>query len=230
MQDDPVSNAGEEEFKFVMVPDSDDARLFIELSNYGADLAEARHALDLAITSRGDGSQLEHAGAYLIAFAIIAYCRTYFPSNVRKRLTEHIDIPGDLTDIHRIVGEFRNTTIAHSQSKLATTFAMGVLERTTLEVRDVMATTMSQTLPPPLVKRFRDLVQTADDLLSEVTEQVRRRLVEQLTGSDKARIVAEGPLVTTVDALDADFAPRTRRRPYPSSYTRYWSEASPHVN
>ena len=217
--DGPVNSAEEPVFKVVTVPDSEDARLFVELSSYGADLAEARHALDLAIKSRGEGSELEDAGAYLIAFAVVAYCRTYFPSNVRKPLTDHIAIPDELSDIHRLVGAFRNTTIAHSQSNLATTFPVGVLDAATLRVRDVTATTVSQTLPPPLVERFRELIEAADDLLFEVTEPVRQRLVEQLSGSDLARMIDEGGQLKIVDATDADFAPRTRRRPYPTSHT-----------
>ena len=51
--DDGSVNSNERPvFNVVTVPDSADARLFVELSSYGADLAEARHALDLAIKSR----------------------------------------------------------------------------------------------------------------------------------------------------------------------------------
>jgi len=224
--DGRVNSAEESIFKFVMVPDSADARLFVELSSYGADLAEARDALDLVIKYRGEGSQLGDAGAYLIAFAVIAYCRTYFHSNVRKPLTDHIVVPVEFIEIHRLVGAFRNTTIAHSQSKLATTFPVGILDAATLRVRDVTATTVSQTLPSPLVERFRELVEIVDDLLFEITEQVRQTLVVQLSGSDLARMVDEGSQLEIVDATDADFAPRTKRRRYPTSHTVYSSGTS----
>lgn len=226
LSDDGRMISSEETYlKFVTVPDSDDARLFVELSSYGADLAEARHALDLAISTRAESSQLGDTPApYLIAFAVVAYCRTYFPSKVRKALTEHIAIPEELSDIHRLVGAFRNTTIAHSQSELATTFPVAVLDTATLRVRDVTAATVSQTLPPPLVDRFRELVITADDLLFETTEAVRQRLVEELSGSDLSRLVNQGGQMKVVDATDADFAPRTKRRPYPTTHTRYWSQ------
>lgn len=213
-------------FNVVRVPDSADARLFVELSSYGADLAEARHALDLAIKSRGEGSQLEEAAPYLIAFAVVAYCRTYFPSNVRKSLTDHIHIPDDLADIHRLVGAFRNTTVAHSQSKLATTFPVGVLDAETLRVRDVTAATVSQTLPPPLVDRFHMLIAAAEDLLYVATEQIRQKLIKRLGGSDMESMVRHGAPLEIVDAMDADFNPRTRRGPYPTSHTMYWSASS----
>lgn len=77
--DGSVNSADPPIFKFVTVPDFADARLFVELSSNGADLAEARHALDLAVKSRGEGHQLEDAAAYLIAFAVVAYCLTNSP-------------------------------------------------------------------------------------------------------------------------------------------------------
>ena len=58
-----------------MVPNSVDARLFVELSSYGTDLTEARHALKLAVEGV-EGSPLRVAAAYLIGFATVAYCRT----------------------------------------------------------------------------------------------------------------------------------------------------------
>lgn len=66
------------------------------------------------VKAPGRGSQFENAGAYLIAVAVVAYCPTYFPSNVRKALTDHIAIPDEFADTHRLVGAFRNTTITHS--------------------------------------------------------------------------------------------------------------------
>jgi hypothetical protein len=217
-----VSDHGVTAFEYVMVPDSADARLFIELSSYGADLAEASHALDLASDS-GEDSRFQDAAAYLIGFAAIAYCRTFFPSNVRKPLTDHIVIPAELRNVHELVGAFRNTTIAHSQSELATTFPVGVLDAGTLRVRHVTGATTSQTLPPPLVDRFRELVETVDGLLFRVTEPVRQRLIEELTESDLAEMVARDTRPILINATDAEFNPRTKRRPYPNSHTLHWS-------
>lgn len=85
---------------------------------------------------------------------------------------------------------------------------------------------MSQTLPPPVAERFRELLEAVDDLLFEVTEPVRQRLVKQLRVSDLAKMVDEGRQLEIVDATDADFNPRTKRRTYPTSHTRYWSAMS----
>ncbi|MBT2536275.1 hypothetical protein [Arthrobacter sp. ISL-69] len=88
------------------------------------------------------------------------------------------------------------------------------------------ATTVSQTLPPLLVDRFRELVEAADDILFHVTEPVRQRLVDSLSGSDLARMVDAAGQLRIVEATDADFAPRTRRRPYTTKHTVYWSATS----
>ena len=217
-----VSNDGETVFECVMIPDSMDARLFLELASYGADLSEARHALDLACEG-GEDSPLLAASAYLIGFAALAYCRTFFASNVPKPLTSHIEIPAGLEAIHRLVGAFRNTTIAHSQSELSTTFPVGILDAGTLRVRHVTAATYSQTLPPPLVSRFLELLGAVDDLLFEATEPVRQRLIEELAKSDRAVMVARGARPNVINATDADFDPRTKRLPYPISHKLHWS-------
>lgn len=60
----------------VTVRDPADTRLFIELSSYGSDLSEARHALDLAIQGDEEGYPYADARAYLIGFVVVAYCRT----------------------------------------------------------------------------------------------------------------------------------------------------------
>ncbi|TFD27710.1 hypothetical protein [Cryobacterium lyxosi] len=217
-----VSNGGETAFEFVMIPDSPDARLFVELSSYGVDLSEARHALELA-SEGGEDSPLRDAAAYLIGFAALAYCRTFFDSKVRKPLTKHIVIPAEFQDLHRLVGAFRNTTIAHSQSELSTTFPVGILDASTLRVRDVTTATYSQTFPQPMVSRFLELLEAVDDLLFEAIQPVRQRLIKKLGRSDRAAMVARGVRPNVIDALDADFDPRTKRLPYPTSNKLHWS-------
>src|SRR4051812_5623177 len=105
----------------VMLEDSADARLFVELSSYAADIVEAREALRLAARVSEEDSGLVDAAAYLINCAVVAYCRTIQDSNVRGRLTEHVEIPGDLADTHELIRGYRNTTVAHSQSEFSIT-------------------------------------------------------------------------------------------------------------
>ncbi|WP_104125957.1 hypothetical protein [Cryobacterium sp. Y57] len=60
-----MSNGGETVFEYVMIPDPADARLFVELSSYGAELSAAHHALNLASKGNED-SPIRDAAAYLI--------------------------------------------------------------------------------------------------------------------------------------------------------------------
>src|SRR4051794_32002570 len=73
-------NPDERRFELMMVNESDDARLFVELSSHAADLAEARDSLELALRSMPDpDSPLRDAERSLVANATMAYCRTFFP-------------------------------------------------------------------------------------------------------------------------------------------------------
>ena len=115
-------------FEFVMVDDSDDARWFVELSSCAADLVEARDALGLALRSMADdASPLQDAERSLVANAAMAYCRTFFPSKVRRPVTNVVEIPQEFAATHQRVAMFRNRAIAHSQSDLSVTYALGVL-------------------------------------------------------------------------------------------------------
>jgi hypothetical protein len=206
----------ERPFLIVAVPDSPDARLFVELSSFGADLSQARRALGLAMDDTKD-----EVREFLLGFAVVAYCRTVLPSNVRGRLTDHVGIPDGLLDVHDQVRSFRNGTIAHSQSDLAVTYPFGVLDSLTLDVCDVTAATMSSSLPRLVVARFETLVEVMEALVDAAIEPVRSRLRHALGQVDPQHLIAaDRPRV--VERLEHEFDPRTRRRPYPSSHTVYW--------
>ena len=118
-----------------------------KLSGYGADLTEALHALDLAVQSREDGPPLADASAYLIGYAVVAYCRATSQSDVRPPLTHQVDIPAEFTSLHQKVRAFRNATIAHSQSELSVTYPVGVLDPVSLELSYVSSVTVTSPLP-----------------------------------------------------------------------------------
>jgi hypothetical protein len=102
---------------------------------------------DLANRGLEGDSVFTDASRYLVEIAVIAYCRTALHSNVRGRLTDHVDIPDELVDVHERVKSYRNATLAHSQSELAVTYAVGVLDSDTLRVRDVAGPTVVVSLP-----------------------------------------------------------------------------------
>lgn len=221
MKDDEVPHTP----LMVAVVDSSDARLFIELSSYGADLVEARHALDLAIRGDEEGWPFADANAYLIGFAAIAYCRSILLSNVRGRLTDHIAVPPELIDIHEQVKSFRNGTIAHSQSELSVTYPVGVLDAATLEVRFIAAATVTSSLPRPVVRRFRTLVVAMEELLDGAILPIRARLEDRMRKADPRDLVAQ-PLPEVVEKFADEFNPRTKRPPYSKSHTIYWESVA----
>ena len=209
-------------FEFVMVDDSDDARLFIELSSHAADLVEARDALELALRSMLDTySPLQDAERALVANAAMAYCRTFFPSKVRRPVTKFVEIPQAFSATHELVAMFRNRTIAHSQSDLSITYAVGVLDGDTLEVLDVSAPNISSTMPPEQVRKFLDLVNTVEALLDEVIGPIRTRLMGRLADADRAALIKDGLRLTARVLLAAEFGSQTTRPPYPASHPVY---------
>ena len=121
---------------------------------YGADFRDAGAALDLASAQVGEDSVFAKAGRFLVGFAAFSDGRTFFPWNVGKPLAHLIAIPDELVEIDLLGGAYWITTIAHSQSELATTPAIGLLDSGTVQVGDVRgdvfpapAATASETLP-----------------------------------------------------------------------------------
>jgi hypothetical protein len=208
---------------FVVVPvcDSPESRLFIELSSYGSDLVEARNALDLAIQGYEAGSVLADASQHLVGLAVVAYCRTVLHSNVRGRLTDHVAVPEELIAVHDQLKIYRNATVAHSQSELAVTYAVGVLDARTLKIRDVTGLTV--VIPPPtrMVREFRGLVEEMERRLDEVLEPLRASLMKTLAGVDTNQLrAAAGPEIQ--EKWAHEFSARSKRAPYPTGHTVYW--------
>ncbi|KQZ70790.1 hypothetical protein [Nocardioides sp. Root151] len=213
----------EETQPFVVVPvrDSLESRLFIELSSFGSDLAEARNALDLAIQGFEAGSVLADASHHLVGLAVIAYCRTVQHSNVRGCMTDHVAVPEELADVHDQVRVYRNATVAHSQSELAVTYAVGVLDSRTLKVRDVAGLTVVVPPPAQMVLEFRGLIEEMERRLDDVLEPVRASLMKALIGVDPSQLRdAAGPEIQ--EKWAHEFNARTKRAPYPTGHTVYW--------
>ena len=210
----------------VMVEDSADTRLFIELSSYASDLTEAHHALDLAIQGQDAGSSLTDASPYLMGFAVVAYCRTISHSNVRGRMTDHVQVPDDLIDIHEQIRIFRNATVAHSQSELSVTYPMGFLEARTREVKHVSAVTMITPLPKLVAQRFRTLLEAMVDQLDQAIEPVSARLESALRRANPDELLA-GKRPELLSRAAEEFNPRSTRRPYPTRQTLYWDQSAP---
>lgn len=205
--------------------ESDDARLFVELSSHAADLAEARDSLELALRSMRDpDSPLRAAERALVANASMAYCRTFFPSKVRGPVTALVDIPRAFAATHELVVRFRNRTIAHSQSDLSITYAVAVLDAATQEVLDVMGPSINSPIPSEHVHAFLNLVDTFARELEAVIDPIRTRLIDHLVAEHAAHLDGPRPTarMTPVDAFES----RTTRNRYPLSHPIYLSRES----
>ena len=208
--------------ELVLVPDNPDTRLFIELSSHAADLTEAREALTLAL-SAPIPELPAGVGRSLIANAVMAYCRTFFPSKARTPVTSFVQVPDELVATHDLVARFRNRTVAHSQSDLLVTYPVGILDATTLNVLDVSAPTMCSTMPTEQVNSFITLIDEMQRRLDDLIEPIRYPLKAKLADADSASHVATGPKPNARLLRAQAFADPATRSPYPRSHPLYLS-------
>jgi hypothetical protein len=211
----------EEQFRFAPVPDSPDARIFVELSGYAnADLSPALRALESALRLEDAGDPDVHA-RYLIEFAVVTYCRAFSQSNVRKRLSEHLVVPPEFKQLHEEVTAFRNTTVAHSQSELTTTWPVFLIDQSGDDpyVRDVQGANLTQTLPLPRVRALVTLIEILVDEIDARLAPVRARL---LADARSLPVPASSLRMTGIrQQPDDTFNSQTRRAPYPLQQILY---------
>jgi len=205
------------------IPDSVDARLLVDLTSHATDLSEAAHTLGLALDA-GEDSDL---WSPLTMHAVTAYCRPFVPSNVRDRLDQmhqFAGVPAELRPVHDKIRKYRNTTVAHSQSDLATPIALARLDDSGA-VRDVVGVTLLQPMTVVVAEHFAELVDAVEGLVEEATKPVSERLKERLA-KVPPDVVAGWPMPKAVAARDHEFSggrARTRR----PRFTAYWRVEPP---
>lgn len=208
-----------------LLPDSADSRLFVELSSYAADLVEASAAVDLAIRSRADYGPLGDATGFLIGYAAMAYCRTYFPSKVRRPMTDYVSIPTQHDAVHALITDYRNRRVAHSQSQLASTFAVIALDADGSPRPGIIGFTTSQVLPPEVLDEWAELIAALSDRLGDLQNDVEARLNAVIATTDREEI-RRWPAGPTISAqFSTDFTARDSRSRYPVTWTEFWSQA-----
>lgn len=201
-----------------VLPDTADTRQLIELTSHASDLSEAAHALSCALTA-GEGSALWMP---LTSHAVTAYIRPFIHSNVRNRLDEISGvpaIPANFKPLHKVIRNYRNTTIAHSQSTLATPLPVAILDAQGKGV-DVLGVSVIHQMPLAVAERFGDLIRTVEDIVEQATQPVLGRLRTWLEEQDDAAIVSWGP-PEVGGALDSDFTAAHPRKRIPQ-FTTYW--------
>ena len=149
--------------------------------------------------------------------AVMSYCRAFFSSNVRRPLSDYMEIPERFRSVDERIREYRNMVIAHSQSSLTVTLPV-VVERADGS-RLASGWTISQPLPLSLLKKFAELIDAVADRVDVLIADVQARLEPLLQA---AVPLEDAPLIINHELVDA-FTARSRRPPYPKSHTLYWT-------
>ena len=203
-----------------LVPDDADRRELLELQSHWADLSDAGFALDQALDLGRD-----HAlWLPLTMYSTTAYIRPFIHSNVRKRLDTRDDyrgVPEALRRLHNTVRNYRNATVAHSQSDLATSLAVAVLDHEGV-LTDVMHWTAYQPMPVVIAEAFAQLIGSMEEQVESMMSPFRARLRDRWAGSGPD-VMADWEPPRLAYIRDRDFSgtrSRSHRLEVPVFYTR----------
>lgn len=169
------------------LPPSPDAELLAALTSHGSDLSEAASALELALTAGESALWMP-----LTMAAVTAYVRPFIHSNVRSRLDQMIGFSWARirwASVHAVVRTYRNTTVAHSGSDLASPLPVALLKDDGT-VQRVMGITASHPMPRDLAVQLCNLIEEVATLVEAMTQPVVERLQVTLAGTHAATIAA----------------------------------------
>ena len=206
-----------------VLPDMPDTRLLVELTSHASDLSEASHTLAHAIAA-GESSPL---WLPLTSHAVTAYIRPFIHSKVRRRLDEMLDVaavPSSMKPLHEVIRQYRNTTIAHSQSNLALPLPIAALDSGGLPTKVVPISLIHQ-MPLAIAEGFADLLDTMENAVEDATQPVLKRLrtwLKNQTAEDVANW--DGPNFVHATALEFNAGQRRTRHP---RFTAFWQEQLP---
>lgn len=215
-----MSDSSSDNLELRQLPDSPDARRFVELSSYAADLGEARSAVELALRGTAEGEPLAAAHAHLVGYAAVAYCRPFFASKVRASMIRDDYISAEFDELHALITDYRNRRVAHSHSDLSSTFAFVGVDGAGIRP-GIIAVTAAQELPEPSLKRWLRLIDHLMDALAEQQTEIESRIVTQLTPTD-LDVVRSWPAMSAPRVRPlTEFTARKSRGQYPTHWTVY---------
>lgn len=206
--------------RIAVLPDMPDSRLLVELTSHASDLSEASHTLASAFAA-GESSELWFP---LISHSVTAYIRPFIHSNVRRRLDEIPSmptVPPSLSRLHEVVRQYRNTTIAHSQSNLALPLPIVLLDNAGNPTKVAPVSLINQ-MPMAFAERFAELVAAMEDAVEHATQPVLERLHAWVKNKTAEEIGNwEPPEFVHEAALEFNAGERRSRVP---RYTAYWQK------
>ncbi|WP_281886904.1 hypothetical protein [Agromyces rhizosphaerae] len=198
-----------------MLPSTPGTRLLIELASYAEDLSEAGEALELAFEA-GPGSS---CWLPLTNAAVVAYMRAFGRSDARGDLAAHIELPEDLHETHAMIRDYRNRSVAHSQSGLSMSLALAHLG-TDGRVATVRAMTVRHALPAHTATRVADAVERIEAMLAERIQTLSDALAAEFREVSAHTVAAwTSPIIE--HRLAEQFSGRSRRGSRPQ-FTMYW--------
>lgn len=209
--------------RIAMLPDMPDTRLLVELTSHASDLSEASHTLASALAV-GESSEL---WLPLTSHAVTAYIRPFILSNVRRRLDELPGIPAvpsSMKWLHEVIRQYRNTTIAHSQSNLALPLPFVLLDDAGHPTKVAPISVINQ-MPLVIAERFADLIFAMEDAVEQATQPVLNRLHAWLRDKTAEEVMNWDP-PEFVHAAALEFNAGERRTHLPR-FTGYWQEQLP---
>lgn len=221
-----MSDPPARDFEARLLPDSPDARRFIELSSHADDLSDARAALELALRGLRDREEaLIDAAAHLTGYAAVAYCRVFFRSTVRESLATEQYVPTEFREIHDLIATYRNRRVAHSQAELHSTFAFVGVHGDEI-VPSILALTTEQDIPAPIIERWLELIDHLLKVLAEEQNAAQARILEALSGVS-IDVIRTWPanVERTVRSL-GEFTARTSRGRYPTGWTLFQDDVN----
>lgn len=133
-------------------------------------------------------------------------------------------VPSSMKWLHEVIRQYRNSTIAHSQSNLASPLPLVLLDNSGKPTKVAPISLINQ-MPLAVAEQFADLIAAMEDAVQHATQPVVDRLNAWLRGRTAEEVTAWDP-PEIIHAAALEFSAGKRRTQVPR-YTAYWQEQLP---
>lgn len=213
------------EQKLVFALRSPEALQLAELAGYNADLGETSTSLTIAGAYAVSQDRIErNLVRPLVTDATVAYGRSFTTSNLRKgrNLGHIIEIPDHLKATHEAFMRLRNSTVAHSESRVTPSYAVVHLERdddgASVRGTAVSAMTVHPAYSIEAIEAFHALVSAVKKLVLLELENAKAALYAGIDADHLTKLWHEGGHAD-FETVSFDEWNIKRRPKYPTSRT-----------